>query len=478
MKKVFISGAFNVLHPGHLRLIKFAKDHGDKLIVGVYSDKIAGASAHVSEKLRLVGIKNNKLVDQVILIKSSLKKTILKIKPNIIVKGKEHEQKYNEEEAIIKKIKGKLIFSSGDTIFSSIDLIRKEVEVVDKGILEKVKDYLKRNKLNINEIIHSIKRFKNLKVCVVGDLILDKYIYCDPIGMSQEDHSIVATPIDEEIFLGGASIVAAHAAGMGANTHYLSVSGKDKMRKLALNLLNRYGVKSEIIEDSTRSTTVKNRYISDNNTLFRLTEINQENISKKLEVKILNKFKRIVKKIDLLIFSDFNYGVLTNSLILQLIKIAKANNVIVSADCQSSSQIGDISKYKNLDLITPTEREARISTKNFKDGLIVMIESLRKLSGASNILLKLGSDGIIIHSATNKSKFKNDRLPSLNVKPISVSGAGDSMLVGASLSLALKNDKKIWLAALIGSLFSAIQVSRLGNIPVKAKELIETIKKV
>ena len=74
-------------------------------------------------------------------------------------------------------------------------------------------------------------------------------------------------------------------------------------------------------------------------------------------------------------------------------------------------------------------------------------------------------------------KIKNDRLPSLNAKPISVSGAGDSMLVGASLSLALKNDKKIWLAALIGSLFSAIQVSRLGNIPVKAKELIELNKK-
>lgn len=478
MKTVFVSGSFNVLHPGHLRLIKFAKSHGDKLVVGVFSDKIAGKAAHVSEKLRLDSLKNNKLVDEVILIKDSLIKTILKIKPNIIVKGKEHEQKFNEEEEIVKKIKGKLIFSSGDTIFSSIDLIRKEVEIVDRGILEKTKDYLKRNKLNINEIIHSIKSFKNLKVCVIGDLILDKYIYCDPIGMSQEDHSIVASPIDEEIFLGGASIVAAHAAGMGAKTYYFGVAGRDKNSKLASNLLKRYGVKSEIIEDTTRLTTVKNRYISDNNTLFRLTEINQENISKKLEAKILNKFKKIVKKIDILIFSDFNYGILTNNLIHQLIRISKANNLIISADCQSSSQIGDISKYKDLDLITPTEREARISTKNFKDGLIVMTEELRKLSRATNILLKLGSDGIIIHSATSKLKIKDDRLPSLNTKPISVSGAGDSMLVGASLSLALKNNKKIWLAALIGSLFSAIQVSRLGNIPIKAKELIESIKKV
>ena len=66
-------------------------------------------------------------------------KTILKIKPNIIVKGKEHEQKFNEEDEIVKKIRGKLIFSSGDTIFSSIDLIRKEVEIIDRGILDKPK---------------------------------------------------------------------------------------------------------------------------------------------------------------------------------------------------------------------------------------------------------------------------------------------------------------------------------------------------
>ena len=181
MKTVFVSGSFNVLHPGHLRLIKFAKSHGDKLVVGVLSDKVAGKAAHVSEKLRLDSLKNNKLVDEVILIKDSLVKTILKIKPNIIVKGKEHEQKFNEEDEIVKKIRGKLIFSSGDTIFSSIDLIRKEVEIIDRGILDKTKDYLRRNKLNTNEIINSIKSFKNLKVCVIGDLILDKYI-CDPIG--------------------------------------------------------------------------------------------------------------------------------------------------------------------------------------------------------------------------------------------------------------------------------------------------------
>ena len=63
MKTVFVSGSFNVLHPGHLRLIKFAKSHGDKLVVGIFSDKIAGKAAHVSEKLRLDSLKNKSVPD-------------------------------------------------------------------------------------------------------------------------------------------------------------------------------------------------------------------------------------------------------------------------------------------------------------------------------------------------------------------------------------------------------------------------------
>ena len=293
MKKVFVSGAFNVLHPGHLRLLKFAKDHGDKLIIGVLSDKLAGSSAHVPQQLRFESIKNNKLVDEVILIKESLITTIRKVKPNIIVKGKEHEQKYNEEEQIIKKLKGKLIFSSGDTVFSSVDLIRKEVSVFQHEMHEKAREYLKRNKITIHEINSCIKKFRTLRSCVIGDLILDKYIFCDPMGMSQEDHSIVATPIDNEIFLGGASIVAAHSAGMGAKTYYIGVGGKDRNCQTAINLLKRYGVDCEIFIDNTRPTTVKNRYVSNNTTLFRLTETHQENISKNLQEKILKKFKSL-----------------------------------------------------------------------------------------------------------------------------------------------------------------------------------------
>ena len=104
MKKiVFISGRFNVIHPGHLRLLRFAKKMGDYLIVGLESDKLAKEEAYVSESLRLEGLKSNIWVDEVVLMRDSLSKTIKKIKPQVIVKGKEHEEKFNIEKKIVLK---------------------------------------------------------------------------------------------------------------------------------------------------------------------------------------------------------------------------------------------------------------------------------------------------------------------------------------------------------------------------------------
>ena len=113
MKTVLISGHFNILHPGHLRLFRFAKKRGDKLIVLVEGDKIAGPSSYIPEKLRLEGVLSNSYVDEAIIINNSLIENIKNIKPNFVLKGKEFENKFNIEKEAIEQCGGKLIFSSG-----------------------------------------------------------------------------------------------------------------------------------------------------------------------------------------------------------------------------------------------------------------------------------------------------------------------------------------------------------------------------
>ena len=143
----------------------------------------------------------------------------------------------------------------------------------------------------------------------------------------------------------------------------------------------------------------------------------------------------------------------------------------MAADSQSSSQVGDISRFRHMDLITPTEREARISTRNLEDGLVVLADALHQQAAARNILLTLGDEGLLIHPKDAKSSgWVTDRIGSLNSAPKDAAGAGDSLLIASSLALACGGS--IWEAACLGSLSAAIQVSRVGNSAVQASELL------
>lgn len=468
MKKVFVSGIFNVFHPGHMRLLRFARNLGDKLIVGVISDKNAGRSSLVNEKLRLENLKNSSLVDEAKLIDIPFKKFLQKVKPDVVCKGKEHESKYNIENEVLKKYGGKLVFGSGDVSFSSTDLLRKEIRNLGEKNLELPESYIRRRSLNKNNILKNLE-FKKINVCVIGDLIIDKFIECEALGMSREDNTIVVKPMDQSIYLGGAGIVSAHCSQLGAKTFYISVSGKDKNSIFAEKKLKDYGVHAKIFKDDTRPTTLKERYLNDKKSIFRISHVQQRSISLKLQNEIIKYFKKIINKIDALIISDFNYGLLTDSIIKKIITIAKKRKIFIAADSQSSSQIGNVSKYKGIDLITPTENEARVSLKNFQDGIIVIAENLRKSTHVKNIILKLGEEGILIHKKDKKLIYDNDRVQSLNIHPLSTSGAGDCLLAAATLSMTKKFS--VWESALIGSIAAAIQISKLGNIPIKLKEI-------
>lgn len=472
---VFVSGSFNVLHPGHLRLFKFAKECGNRLTVAVYSDRIAGTGAHVPEQLRFDGVRAVSLVDEVLLIDEPVTQVIARLRPDVVVKGKEHETGLNPELEVLEQYGGRLLFSSGEIAFSSVDLLRKEFTASSLKSIHVPSDYLGRHGIKPSRLAALLLAFKNLRACVVGDLIVDEYITCQPLGMSQEDPTIVVTPVDSSRFLGGAGIVAAHAAGLGAGVRFISIGGSDEPRAFAQEQLAGVGVTADLLIDESRPTTLKQRFRSKGKTLLRVSHLHQGAISRPLQSRILEILDDAMADLDLLVFSDFNYGCLPSPLVDRVIKMAKQRKVMLAADSQSSSQVGDIARFRGMDLLTPTEREARISTRNREDGLVVLAEDLRRQSDARNILLKLGEDGLLIHANDheNADGWLTDRVPALNDSPKDVAGAGDSLLIASALTLAAKGT--IWEAACMGSLAAAIQVGRVGNTPIKYDELMQEL---
>jgi rfaE bifunctional protein kinase chain/domain len=476
IETVLVSGIFNVLHLGHLRLLRFAKELGGRLIVAVESDRFAGPAAHLSESLRLEGVQSSGLVNDTFIFDEPIGDVILRLHPDIVVKGKEHESRYNPEFDALTQYGGQLIFSSGDSMFSSLDLIRKEFQTYDSHAISLPTDYLARHAIDKSRLMSLLNEFSSLKVCVIGDLIIDEYITCEPLGMSQEDPTIVVMPIDSIRFLGGAAIVAAHAAGFGATVEFFSVTGNDASREYALEVLSAAGVKSKLLGDDGRPTTLKQRYRSKGKSLLRVSHLHQGGISAKLQTELIEGLEQALEVADLLVFSDFNYGCLPQTLVDKLVATAKKLGVLMAADSQSSSQMGDISRFKGMDLITPTEREARISTRNREDGLVVLAEQLRKQATSRNVLLKLGQEGLLIHARSGKGDdWQTDRIEALNSSAKDVAGAGDSLLITSAMSLACGGT--IWEAACIGSLAAAVQVSRLGNTPLRTEELLRELNR-
>jgi rfaE bifunctional protein kinase chain/domain len=455
MKLVLVTGVFSVLHPGHLRLFRFAKECGDRLVVGVYADSIA--KAWVPENLRLEGVQSNSWVDEAFLIQEPIEQ--------VIARFKEHESRFNPEAAALREYGGKLLFSSGEVAFSSLDLIRKEYSVSPVNLIEFPNDYLHRHGIELNGLRKLVQSFGKLRVCVIGDLIIDEYITCQPLGMSQEDPTVVVMPIDSKRFIGGAGIVAAHAAGLGATVQFLSVTGSDSGRQFALENLNEMGVQAYLFEDPSRPTTLKKRFRSHGKSLLRVSELHQAPIDSSIQELIYAQIADSIDEIDLLVFSDFNYGCLPQQLVERIIGLGHQHGVMMVADSQSSSQVGNISRFKDMNLITPTEREARISVRNHEDGLVVLAQQLKSASGAKNILLKLGGEGVLVHGAEI-----DDRIGALNQTPKDVAGAGDSLLISSAMALARGGN--IWEAALLGSLAAAIQVGRVGNTPIESSELL------
>ena len=465
-----VVGHFNVLHPGHVRLFKFARNLESKLVVAVESDQLAGVVAHIPEKLRLEGVSSCALVDEAFIFNEPVTELIDRLRPNVVVKGREFEIRFNPEAAIIEGYGGRLLFSSGEMQFSSADLIRQEVAGQTNFPTALPTSYMSRHGISVERLSMLIESFSKVRVLTVGDLIVDDYIACEPLGMSQEDPTLVVSPIDKKRFIGGAGIVAAHAKGLGAESTLLSVTGSDASREFCVTELKRLGVGNHLFEDHARPTTRKERYRSYGKTLLRVSHLQQTAVALPLQRELIEKASKVLRNCDLLIFADFNYGVLSQAVVDELISIARTNKVRIAADSQSSSQLGDVARFKGVDLLLPTEREARVSMQNREDGLVILTEQLRRKSNAKHILLKLAADGVLVHSPeSNSNGWLTDQVEALNKSPKDVAGAGDSMLVASALTLAAGGN--IWEAACLGSVAAAIQVSRVGNNPLIKSEI-------
>lgn len=480
---VLCYGHFNVIHPGHIRFLQYAKSLGKKLKVAVLGDQSIAESQrskYFHQMERAEGVASLYFVDLVyVLDKISLEDLSLHIKPSVLVLGKELENTHREDikAAVysIEKQNGKVIFHAGEVHYASADLLHGSQQDLESERKHLFLQANKRQGIDLAKLITYIGKFSNSKILVIGDTIVDQYVACDAIGISAEAPVLVVKELETREFVGGAGVVAAHVKALGADCTFLSVVGEDENANLVSNNLQEQGIDVQLIGDGSRPTTFKIRYMVENQKLFRVSRLKEHSLSKKIEDQLIEKLKKIAKNYDGILVCDFVYGVITNRILTEIRSIARENNILLFGDLQCSSQVGNIAKFENFNLLCPTEREARIALGNHEDGVEWIANTLLEKTRSKNLLIKLGAEGFIAYSNDIPGNFKKrEHFPALVSNPVDVAGAGDSLL--AAISVSMCSGANLMEASAIGACMAALAVQTIGNIPVSHQKLENYIK--
>lgn len=310
-----------------------------------------------------------------------------------------------------------------------------------------------------------IKLDKKPNILVIGDLMIDHYLWgsCDRI--SPEAPVQVVNVKKESSVLGGAGNVINNLFALGAKVDVISVMGDDAVANELKSLLEKIEVSSSnLIVEENRKTSKKSRLIASQQQVLRYDMESIDDISEQSSNKILENLKVNIKKYDSVILSDYGKGVLTTNLTKEIIKIANENNVKVLVDPKGK----DYSKYKGSYTLTPNKKEAMEATNiDIKDekSLVKALEDLKQKCDLEVSLITLSENGIAI--------LKDELIvkPTVAREVYDVTGAGDTVI--ASIAFALGNDLNIEEAISFANLAAGVVVGKIGSATASLDEIYE-----
>jgi len=477
-KVVLCHGVFDIVHPGHIRHLDYAKSQADILIVSCTGDKFIYKGIyrpHIPQRIRASNLAAFEMVDYVLIDENKKPLNLLKkLKPDFFAKGFEYTSKglplaTQEEKNELDKFGGKLIFTPGDIVHSSTKFLNYSAPNLD---LEKLDSIMENNKISFEDLIKVIKKIKNTTVHVVGDTIVDTYTKTNFIGGQTKTPTFSVLYDKEESYVGGAAIVALHLKAAGAKVKFTTIISNDKKGKFVKKVLKKNKIQGNFFEEKNRPTTDKNTFISSTYRLLKVDTLSNAPISEYTLSKIVNKIKN--EKSQVTIFSDFRHGIFNPSSIQKLLN-AIPKKSFKAGDSQVASRWGNITEFKNFDLITPNEREARFSLADQDSTVGKLAGLLYEKTKYKNLILKLGPRGVFCNDIKNK-----ERTPfSIGVfteNILDAVGAGDALLAYSSLSLKVSNS--LIIASILGSFAASCACEIEGSKPIDIKTIINKIKEV
>jgi len=472
-------GTFDIVHPGHLRHLIYARSKADILIVSCTADKYVQKGndrPYVPDDLRAKNLASLSFVDFVIIDHNQKPlNNLKKIKPDFFVKGFEYSdngihEKTREEIKIINSYGGNILFSPGDyTNSSSALLIKNKPNIFSDKLLS----ILNNEKISLKKIETIFNNLKSIKIHVFGDTIVDKYTYCSLLGPTTKTPTLSLKKNEEEEFFGGAVIVAKHLRSLGANVTLTTVTGNDKYKKKLISEMKKFKINLNLHVESNKPTTVKERFWCEGYKMIQIDTVDNSLISENLQKNITNQLSK--DKNQAIIFSDFRHGIFNKSTIEKFQKCLP-KKILKIADSQVSNRWGNILDFKKFDIITPNEKEARFALADQDSGVRPLGTNLFKRSGTKFLILKLSERGLILfrRNAYNPRNFIS--LDSFVEDLKDGVGSGDALL--AALVASFVVSKNIVISTIIGNIAAAACCENVGNQPNSINDLQRVLDRI
>ncbi len=471
-------GVFDLVHPGHIIHLEQAKAMADVLVVSItasnYVRKGPGRP-YFDDEMRMKFLSALECVDYVMLSEGYTVDDIVKsVEPDIYVKGQEYARasddltgKIQEEKELVERHGGKLGFTTGQ-VFSSTKLINTAMA----GLSEEVRQYMAdfKTRHTMEEIRGYAEKISGLKVLVIGDLIIDKYTYCNVQGMMSKDMGYSAQLSYSEEYLGGAAAIARHLSSFSSDVTLMSMIGGEEEVRLRLFDQLSDKIQLRLICSSTVPTIVKHRYLTRNDKreeyrkVFAINNI-PENVRYEQEAygELREKLESRIEEYDAVFVCDFGHGMISR----EIMKVIHEKAKFIALNCQTNSSnkgLNIITKYKRADAFSLDQRELKLAFPE---------EAADERAGLQKLSEHLGGKGWLTRGSKgawgiDKENGAMWQCPAFTLQVKDTIGAGDAFFAVAGIFAA--GGAPAEGGTVMGNIGGALGANIVGN-----KEAVEKV---
>lgn len=462
-------GVFDLVHPGHIIHLEQAKEMADILVVSITAAQYVRKGPdrpYFNDEMRMKVLAALGCVDYVMLSEGYTVDDIIEaVKPDLYVKGEEYAKaeeditgKITEEKDLVEKYGGKLAFTSGQ-VFSSTRLINTAMSAMSDEARQYMEQFVKKH--SMSEIMDYADKVSNLKVLVIGDIIIDKYTYCNVQGTMTKDVGYSARELHSEEYLGGSAVIARHLSSFSDHVTLMSIIGnEEEIRQRLFNELAD-SIQLKLLYSPEFPTIVKHRYLTRNakreeyRKIFAINNIPEKmQYEEDVQNRFHEKLRECVADYHVVFVCDFGHGLLD----AEAIRIIQEKAKMIVLNCQTNSTnkgLNIITKYTRADYFSLDQQELKLA---FPEEAPDEQAGLKKLAGhlrGSGWLTRgsMGAYGIEKESIIECPAF------ALNVKD--TVGAGDAFFAVAGIFAAAGASTE--LGVFLGNIGGALGANIVGN---------------